>query len=134
MRENNSVIGRLNLSVKKLCRIGWVAAFFLLIGMNASAQQSPVRGKIADSQTGEPMAGVNIVVQGTSTGTISEADGSYTIQADKNSNLVFSFIGYVTQVLPVSSRSTVDVALVSEVKGLNEVVVVGYGTVKKATS
>ncbi|MGE5420153.1 MAG: SusC/RagA family TonB-linked outer membrane protein, partial [Chloroflexota bacterium] len=86
-----------------------------------------------DSQTGEPMAGVNIVVQGTSTGTISEADGSYTIQADKNSNLVFSFIGYVTQVLPVSSRSTVDVALVSEVKGLNEVVVVGYGTVKKAT-
>ncbi|HLN54389.1 MAG TPA: TonB-dependent receptor, partial [Bacteroidales bacterium] len=133
MRENNSVRGRLSLSVKKLCRIAWVAAFLLLSGMNAFAQQSAVRGKIADSQTGEPMAGVNIVVQGTSTGTISEADGSYTIQADKNANLVYSFIGYVTQVLQVNGRSTVDVSLVSEVKGLNEVVVVGYGTVKKAT-
>lgn len=133
MSENYCIRGRLSLSVKKLRRVAWVAALLLLMGANAFAQQSPVKGKITDSQTGEAMAGVNIIVQGTSTGTISEADGSYTIQADKNSNLVFSFIGYITQVLPVSSRSTVDVALVSEVKGLNEVVVVGYGTVKKAT-
>lgn len=133
MRENNFVGGRLSLSLKKLGRIAGVAAFLLLLGVNAFAQQSQVRGKITDSQTGEPMAGVNIVVQGTSTGTISEADGSYTIQSAGNSNLVFSFIGYVTQVLPVSGRTTVDVALVSEVLGLNEVVVVGYGTVKKAT-
>lgn len=133
MRENNFVRGRLCFSVNKLCRIAGVAAFLLLIGMNAFAQQSQVRGKITDSQSGEPMAGVNIVVQGTSTGTISEADGSYSIQSAGNSNLVFSFIGYVTQVLPVSGRTTVDVNLVSEVLGLNEVVVVGYGTVKKAT-
>jgi TonB-dependent starch-binding outer membrane protein SusC len=133
MRENNSVRVAHRHSVKKLFRIAGFTAFLLLTGLNAFAQQSQVRGKISDSQTGEPMVGVNVIVQGTSTGTISESDGTYTISAGRNSNLVFSFIGYVTQVLPVGGMTTINVNLVSEVLGLNEVVVIGYGTVKKAT-
>ena len=94
----------------------------------AILQQQTVTGTVTDSQTGDGMPGVNIVVQGSSVGAISDVDGSYTITAERNANLTFSFIGYVAQTLPINGRSMIDVALVGEVQGLNEVVVVGYGT------
>jgi len=97
-------------------------------------QQTTVTGKIVDATTGEPMAGVNILVVGTTIGAISGADGSYTLQAvDRNGSLRFSFIGYVTQTVPVNGRSVVNVAMQPEVTGLEEVVVVGYGSQKKET-
>ncbi|NMC41023.1 MAG: TonB-dependent receptor plug domain-containing protein [Bacteroidales bacterium] len=97
-------------------------------------QQTTVTGKIVDATTGEPMAGVNILVVGTTIGAISGADGSYTLQAvDRNGSLRFSFIGYVTQTVPVNGRSVINVAMQPEVTGLEEVVVVGYGSQKKET-
>jgi TonB-linked SusC/RagA family outer membrane protein len=95
--------------------------------------QQTVSGKVTDSQSGEVLAGVNVVVKGTTTGTSTDARGNYSLNvADKNVTLVFSFIGYVTQEIPLSGRTTLDVALLDDVTDLDEVVVIGYGTrVKK---
>ena len=93
MRENHFYGETVVLPMKKLYRIAGLAAFLIFMGINAvAAQQFQVKGKITDSQTGEAMPGVNIVVQGTSVGAISNADGSYTINAERNDNLSFSFI------------------------------------------
>ncbi len=95
-------------------------------------QQQVVTGNITDSENGAAMPGVNIQVKGTTIGTISDAGGRYSITVPNQSvTLVFSFIGYVSQEVPVAGKSTVDVMLVSEVTSLEEVVVVGYGTQKK---
>ena len=94
-----------------------------------SVQQQTITGKVTDSQTGETMPGVNILVVGTSIGIITDATGRYSITvADRNATFRFSFIGYVTQEIALNGRSTVDVKLVSEVTGLDEVVVIGYCT------
>jgi TonB-linked SusC/RagA family outer membrane protein len=95
-------------------------------------QQQTVTGKVTDSQSGEAMIGVNISVKGTSVGTIAGADGTYSLSVtDKNATLVFSFIGYVTQEVPLAGKTVVNVSLQSETVGLDEVVVVGFGTQKK---
>lgn len=98
-------------------------------------QQLTVSGTITDASTGETMAGVNIIVKGTNIGTISDMNGKFTLPSaiDPNSILSFSFIGYVTQEVSVDGRSVVNVSLSGEMKGLDEVVVIGYGTAKKAT-
>ena len=97
-------------------------------------QQLNVSGKVTDSETREPMPGVNILVNGSTTGTISDAGGNYTITVpNRNAVLVFSFIGYTSVEVPVSGRSVVDVALVSDLRTLEEVVVVGYGVQKKTS-
>ena len=98
------------------------------------SQQIKISGKVTDSGTSESMPGVNVLVKGTSFGVLTDVNGNYTVTApDKNAILVFSFIGYGSIELPVSGRSVVDVELVAGVQSLDEVVVVGYGTVKKAT-
>lgn len=92
-----------------------------------------VSGKIIDA-SGEPMPGVNILEKGTSNGTITEADGSYTITTiNENPILVFSFIGYKTQEIIVGSQTMIDVTLGEDAAIIDEVVVVGYGTQKKVT-
>ena len=97
-------------------------------------QQIKVSGKIIDVATGEALPGVNIVIKGTVIGAISDVDGKYSLTLpDRNATLVFSFLGYVSQEIPVNGRSTVDVGLESEVQKLQEVVVVGYGIAKKAS-
>jgi len=98
-----------------------------------TVQQLTVTGKVTDSQTGETMPGVNILVVGTSIGAITDASGNYSLTVtDRNATLRFSFIGYVSQEVAINGRSTVDVDLISEVTGLDEVIVVGYGTQKKS--
>ncbi len=97
-----------------------------------SRQAIKVAGKVADAQTGEPLVGVNITVEGTTLGVISDVDGKYSIDVPTESSvLVFSFIGYVSEKVPVSNRSSIDINLVADIKKLDEVVVVGYGTMKK---
>jgi TonB-dependent starch-binding outer membrane protein SusC len=92
-----------------------------------------VSGRVLDSDN-QPIPGVNVLVKGTSVGTTSDADGNYTIEMpDESKILVFSFIGYLTQEVDVSDRTTVDVTLVADIQQLSEVVVVGYGEQKKVT-
>jgi TonB-linked SusC/RagA family outer membrane protein len=96
-------------------------------------QQITVTGTVTDAATGEAMPGVNIQVQGTSLGAITDVDGKYTLSVpSRDVTLIFSFIGYVTQEIPLGGRAVVDVALSSEILDLEEVVVVGYTTQKRA--
>jgi TonB-linked SusC/RagA family outer membrane protein len=92
-----------------------------------------ITGKVTE-QDGQGLPGVSVVVEGTSVGTVTDADGNYalTVPSDE-SVLIFSFIGYVTQKVPVGALAVIDVSLVADVTSLDEVVVVGYTTQKKAT-
>jgi TonB-linked SusC/RagA family outer membrane protein len=90
-----------------------------------------VTGKVTDA-TGAPIPGVNVVVKGTTTGTVTDADGVYSFDIpDGDVTLVFSFIGYATQEVAVGGRATIDVTLEDDIMSLGEVVVVGYGTQEK---
>ena len=98
-----------------------------------TVQQQVVTGTVTESVTGEPMPGVNIVVSGTNIGVMTDINGKYSIQVpDLNSVLVFSFIGFNTLELSAQGKTTLDVKLVPDTKSLDEVIVVGYGTVKKS--
>jgi TonB-linked SusC/RagA family outer membrane protein len=101
----------------------------------APQQTITVKGKVTDASNGQPMAGVNVLVKGKTIGTITDDKGGYTIPAaiDQNSVLVFSFIGYMANEVPVGGKTVVDAALTPETKGLDEVVVIGFGTTKKAS-
>lgn len=94
----------------------------------ATAQASlQVRGKVTSSEG--PLPGVSIQIKGTSTGTSTDTNGAYSIVVnDNNAVLVFSFIGFLTEEVPVNGQSILDVALTEDVATLSEVVVVGYGT------
>jgi TonB-linked SusC/RagA family outer membrane protein len=92
------------------------------------ARDIAVTGRVT-ADDGQGLPGVNVLIKGSSTGTTTDASGNYSISVpDNNAVLVFSFIGYVTEEVPVGGRSTVDVKLLPDVQSLNEVVVVGYGT------
>ena len=94
-----------------------------------------VRGKVTDSEKGEPIPGASIVLKGpTNKGTNTDANGNYSIAVpDRASVLVFSFVGYEKQEITVGNHAQVNVVLKADMKELNEVVVVGFGTQKKAT-
>jgi len=95
-------------------------------------QQITVSGTVTDGSTNSAMPGVNVLVKGTTTGTITDAYGKYSLSlTDRDAILVFSFIGYISQEVPLSGRTICDVALVSETTGLDEVIIVGYGTQRK---
>lgn len=92
-----------------------------------------IKGKITDSETKEPLPGVNILVKGTQSGTSTDATGSYTLSVpDANAVLVLSFVGYEPQEVKVGNRTEIDITLKTDQKSLEEVLVVGYGTVKKS--
>ncbi len=93
------------------------------------AADQTISGRVTDAATGGGLPGVSVVVKGTSRGTTTDTDGNYRVSApDQNVTLVFSFIGYATQEIPVGSRSTLNVSLAGDDKTLSEIVVVGYGT------
>ncbi len=90
-----------------------------------------VKGKITDEK-GEGLPGVTIQVKGTSTGTVTAVDGSFALSAPANSTLVVSYVGYATQEISVNNRSVINIKLAVDAKALEELVVVGYGTMKKS--
>ncbi|PZX49824.1 SusC/RagA family TonB-linked outer membrane protein [Algoriphagus chordae] len=90
-----------------------------------------ITGQIIDDQ-GLNVPGVNILVKGSTTATVSDIDGKYRISASSSDTLVFSFIGYTTQEVAVGSQSILDITLSEDLKQLDEVIVVGYGTQKKS--
>lgn len=90
-----------------------------------------VSGLVSDDQN-QPLPGVNILEKGTSTGTTTDSNGEYKLNvSDANATLVYSFIGYASQEIPVTSRAIINVTLQVDILSLSEVVVVGYGTQKK---
>lgn len=103
----------------------------LFMGLSAMAQTRTVTGTVTDASDGSTLPGVNIQVKGTDEGVVSDENGGYTISVGDNAVLVFNFVGYATQEIPVGAQAKVDVALSMDTEGLDEVVVVGYGVQKK---
>lgn len=96
----------------------------------ALAQNSKITGTVRDAN-GDPLIGVNVLVQGTNNGTITNIDGGYMLETSSNSILVFKYIGYEDKIVEVNQRTLINVAMKEDAQNLDEVVVVGYGTVRK---
>ncbi|WP_345241799.1 TonB-dependent receptor [Nibrella saemangeumensis] len=113
----------------------WVLPLcFLLAGISLlRAQSGTVTGRVSDAND-EALPGVTVLLKGTSVGTTTDAKGTFTLPlpSARAATLVFSYIGYRTLEMPLGNQTTVNVTLEPDVKSLNEVVVVGYGTVKKS--
>ncbi len=98
----------------------------------ASQQQRTISGKITD-EPGEPLPGVTVLIKGTTTGTVSDFEGNYTIHGVSSDQiLVFSFVGMLSQEILVGEQSNIDVSMVIDAIGIEEVIAIGYGTVKKS--
>jgi TonB-dependent starch-binding outer membrane protein SusC len=107
-------------------------ALALCIGAQLWAQTRTVQGKVTAQEDGSPVPGVSVLVQGTSKGTVTDAEGSFSIQLEPSeTTLSFSFIGYRTIIVEVSSLSVVNVQMEVDVTALDEVVVIGYGTLRE---
>jgi len=119
--------------MKKLYLYCCFLMLFSLLGAQGLAGQHQVSGKVVDTKN-EPLIGVNIVEKGTSNGVITDIDGNYSIEVtDGNAVLVFSFIGFDNKEIPVNGQRSINVTLEESLAELDEVVVVGYGTQKKAS-
>ncbi|MDO1448575.1 TonB-dependent receptor [Rhodocytophaga aerolata] len=93
-----------------------------------------ITGKVTSQEDNQGLPGVNVLVKGSAVGTTTDANGNYSLNApDGNGTLVFSYIGYTTEEVPINNHSTINVALVADIQSLSEVVVVGYGEQRKAT-
>jgi len=99
--------------------------------VSAVAQNIRVTGKVTDAVSGEPLAGVTVMVEGTTTGEMTLSDGTYEIVASADAVLLYSMLGYKDQERPVGGRYIIDCALEEDSSLLEESVVVGYGTLKK---
>lgn len=92
-----------------------------------------ISGTVKDSESGELLPGVSVIFKGTNKGTTTDPNGAFTIEVeDQNSVLIFSFIGYQSQEVTVGNRTTLNIELISDSQALNEIVVIGYGSVKKS--
>ena len=107
-----------------------IAAVLLLIGQLAMAQQRTIRGTVVD-QNGQPVVGAAIIEAGTTNGTVADIDGNFSLSLSSN-NLTISFIGYVTQNLDITGQNSVSVTLKEDNVELDDVVVVGYGQMKRS--
>ncbi len=108
----------------------WLIAFFAFVQL-LTAQNLTIRGQVLDAKDGFPLPGVAVTVKGTLTGTATDIDGNYQVEAPSNGVLVFSFIGLRTEEVPVNGRITINLQMQEDVIALSEVVVVGYGIQKK---
>lgn len=105
---------------------------FSLAVSQSGYSQADFTGKVVDDN-GDPIAGVTVVIKGTTTGVITDLEGNYSIQAEVGDILQFSFVGFLTKEIPVtSSMTSLDVTMETDLIGLEQVVVVGYGTQRKS--
>lgn len=109
---------------------GILFLLLFLFSTSAFGQTITVKGTVTDAANAT-LPGVNVRIQGSSSGTITDIDGKYSIQVPANAKLEFSFVGYTAQIINVNGKATVNVALSEDTKALSEVVVIGYGTQRK---
>jgi TonB-linked SusC/RagA family outer membrane protein len=112
-----------------------IVCVFLILGLPTAtaAQQTTVKGRITDAASGESIPGVNILIQGTTVGAVSNLNGEFTLETDgPDAVLVFSFVGYNTQTVPLNSRTYLEIYMTEEIVSIDELVVVGYGTQRKS--
>ena len=107
-----------------------MSLFLLCLFPLGMAAQGVVRGTVTD-EAGEPVIGATVKVQGSNEGAITDFEGNYSVKAASNATLSFSYVGYVPQEVNVGGRSTINVTMAEDNTTLNDVVVIGYGTMKK---
>lgn len=112
-----------------------ISTLFVLLCTFANAiVQEQVTGTVSDSESGETLPGVSVLIRGTTIGTTTDIEGRYSLSVpDRDAVLVFSFVGYETLEVPIEGRSVIDIELTSVALDLDEVVVVGYGTQRRVT-
>lgn len=104
----------------------------IVLAPKKSLQELNINGTVVDFATGESLIGVNVQVEGTTIGAVTDVDGKYSISVpDKASVLIFSFIGYVTERIALTGQQTLNIKMAADIENLEEVVVIGYGTQKK---
>jgi hypothetical protein len=105
-----------------------LAMSFILISPAVYSQDRTVSGKVSSADDNSALPGVNVLIKGTTTGTVTDADGNYTLTVPPAATtLVFTFIGMQSQEVAINDRATVNVAMVQDVKQLNEIVVTAMG-------
>ena len=119
---------------KTCCRWRSVLTTLLVaVGMlTASAQTQTLTGSVTDAADGEPLMGATIKVKETNAGVVTDLDGHYAVKVDNGQTLVVSYIGYITKSVKYTGQATLDVALSADNAALDEVVVVGYGVMKRS--
>ncbi|MDX1640056.1 MAG: TonB-dependent receptor [Balneolaceae bacterium] len=112
----------------------WATGSFIIMrGIELPDQMEAVSGQVTDAASGEPLPGVNVIVKGTTTGISTDSEGEYQLNVPSlQDTLVFSFIGYQTQEVPINGRTSIDVALQTQAVSGEELVVIGYGSVQKS--
>ncbi|WNH11946.1 SusC/RagA family TonB-linked outer membrane protein [Thalassobellus suaedae] len=120
---------KFNLCVKQSYKCLMVFALFFLVCGAIQSQNITVNGIVTGDQM--PLPGVNVLVKGTSQGTVTDFDGNYEISAKANDVLVYSYVGYITREVPIQNKTNINVELEENLSQLDEVVVVGYGTQTK---
>ncbi|WP_162053486.1 SusC/RagA family TonB-linked outer membrane protein [Pontibacter pamirensis] len=114
--------------VPKVIGVAMMLMAYLLVSVQAMAQTTTVTGRVTDAETNSGLPGVTVVLKGTSTAAPTDVEGNYSINVpDGTGTLVFSYIGYENQEVPINNRSTINVQLGTDAQALEEVVVVGYG-------
>lgn len=130
LHDGKSQLGDRRLS---RCKAAMVVLLLVLCTVfHVHAQTRTISGVVRSADDNSGLPGANVVVKGTTGGTVTGADGTYQINVSSNDVLVFSFVGYATVEMPVGANTTLNVTLSPDVSALDEVVVVGYGTVKKS--
>ena len=115
----------------KTTRTALLTLLVALISLSVSAQNVTVKGTVKD-KTGETVIGASVVEKGnTSNGTITDIDGNYTISVPANATIVFSYVGMTTQEASVKGKTQIDIVMEDDAQALEEVVVIGYGAVKR---
>ncbi|MDR0940141.1 MAG: TonB-dependent receptor [Mediterranea sp.] len=117
-------------SIKSRSARGWVTLWALLLSLNILAQESTLKGVVTD-ETDTPLIGATVRVMDTATGTVTDIDGQYTIKVARGTTLAFSYIGYQTLQVKYTGQPTINVKMDPDSQSLEEVVVVGYGTMKR---
>ncbi len=118
--------------MRKFLLLKMLPLFLMLITSMAWAQERTVTGRIISSEDGSALPGVNVVLKGTTTGTVSDADGNYTLSVPSSGGiLTFSFIGLSAQEVVIGERATINLTMSQDITQLSEVVVTGYGTFLK---
>ncbi|MCD7925655.1 MAG: TonB-dependent receptor [Bacteroides sp.] len=112
------------------CRMWLCLLCMIAISTQSAFAQNKVKGTVSD-ENGEPLIGVNILIKGTTNGTITDINGTYEINASSDATLLFTYIGYTDKEVQVRKQSVINVIMKDDSQSLEEVVVVGYGTVKK---
>lgn len=120
------------MTVLQYCQRALLCVFLALLApVILQAQNQPVTG-VVTSDDGSPIPGAYVMIKGTSTGTATDADGKFTLDAPADAILVFSFIGMRSEEVAVSGRTKIDIMMATDITQLDAVVVVGYGTQKKS--